>query len=65
MAAGDGRRRQREAAMRKLWMALVTVAALTIGAAWAEGVNDGKGNADKSHGADSACCCCCARSCAK
>jgi hypothetical protein len=62
MAAGDGRRRQREAAMRKLWMALVTLAALTIGAAWAEGVNHGK--ADKSCGAESACCCC-AKSCPK
>ena len=48
--------------MRKLWMALVTVAALTIGAVWAEGVNNG--TAEKSCGADKACCCC-AKSCSK
>ena len=57
MAAGM----YQEDAMRKLWMALVTVVALTIGAAWAaEGVN---GKADKS-GTDSACCCC-SKSCPK
>jgi hypothetical protein len=48
--------------MRKLWMALVTVAALTIGAVFAEGVNNG--TAEKSCGADKSCCCC-AKSCEK
>jgi hypothetical protein len=42
--------------MRKFWIALVTVVALTIGTAWAEGVNDGEAN--KSGGGESACCCC-------
>ena len=48
--------------MRKLWMALVTVAALTIGAVFAEGVNNG--TAGKSCGADKSCSCC-AKSCEK
>lgn len=47
--------------MRKLWMALLAVAALSIGAAWGEG-KDGK--TDKSCG-DSAACCCCSKSCPK
>jgi hypothetical protein len=47
--------------MRKLWMALVTVVALTVGIAWAEGTN---GKTDKSC-KDSSACCCCSKSCPK
>jgi hypothetical protein len=47
--------------MRKLWMALGTVLALSIGIAWAEG-NNGKATAD---GKDGSTCCCCAKSCPK
>lgn len=48
--------------MRKMWLALCTVLALSIGVAWAEGKN-GKTNAECK--TDGAACCCCARSCPK
>jgi hypothetical protein len=48
--------------MKKWWMALGTVLALSIGIALAEGSN-GKTNAECK--ADGAACCCCAKSCPK
>jgi hypothetical protein len=47
--------------MKKWWMALCTVLALSIGVAWAEGKN-GKTNAECKDGTT---CCCCAKSCPK
>jgi hypothetical protein len=47
--------------MRKLWMALLTVLALSVGVAWGEGKN---GKTDKTC-TDGAACCCCSKSCPK
>ncbi len=48
--------------MKKLWLALGTLVALSVGIALAEG-KDGKTGADcKPNGAA---CCCCAKSCPK
>ena len=47
--------------MRKFWLALATVAALSIGIAWGEGKN---GKPDKA-GIDCSGCCCTSKSCAK
>jgi hypothetical protein len=47
--------------MRKLVLALVTVAVLTVGVAWGEGKN---GTSDKVC-KDSSACCCCSKSCQK
>ena len=48
--------------MKKLWLALGTLLALSIGIALAEG-KDGKTN--DSCKPDAAACCCCAKSCPK
>jgi hypothetical protein len=45
--------------MRKLWMALVALVALSVGLAWAEAGGSGKAGMDCSG------CCCTAQSCAK
>jgi len=47
--------------MRKLWMALLTVVALAVGAALGE---DGDGKSDKAC-KDGPACCCCSESCPK
>jgi hypothetical protein len=47
--------------MKKFWMALLTVVALSAGIVWAEGQH---GKADKA-GMDCGSCCCAAKSCAK
>jgi hypothetical protein len=51
-----------ETGMKKWWMALWAVLALSIGVAWAEGTN-GKTNAECK--ADGGSCCCCAKTCPK
>ena len=48
--------------MKKLWLALASVLAVSIGMALAEG-KDGKTNTDCKAGTAS--CCCCAKSCPK
>ena len=49
--------------MKKWWLALWAVTALSIGIAWAEGTND---KAKAECGKDGAtACCCCAKSCPK
>jgi len=48
--------------MRKLWMALVALVALSVGLAWAEA--GGSGKAGKA-GMDCSGCCCTAQSCTK
>jgi hypothetical protein len=58
MTAGAERGRQ---AMKRLLLALMTVAALSVGIVWAEGQ---AGKADKA-GMDCSGCCCSATSCAK
>jgi hypothetical protein len=47
--------------MRKLWLALVAMVALSIGIAWAEG-QKGKGGQACS---ESTACCCCEKVCPK
>ena len=57
-----GARQTGETGMKKLWLALGTLVALSVGIALAEG-KDGKTGADcKPNGAA---CCCCAKSCPK
>jgi len=58
----DARRRRRRG-MKKLWMALGTLAALSIGIVLAEGKDDKAANHCKS--GDATACCCCAKSCPK
>jgi len=53
--------RQEDLAMRKWVLALLAVAAISVGIAWGEGKNDQTHKA----GSDTASCCCCAKSCPK
>lgn len=50
--------------MRKWWIALVTVLALSVGAAWGEDSN-GKSCKKGASGSDGTSCCCCSESCHK
>jgi hypothetical protein len=58
MGAAGG---QEDRAMCKWFLALIAVAAISVGIAWGEGKNDQTHKA----GPDTASCCCCAKSCSK